>query len=268
MRHDVCRNLDSLEDLVVALKDLDRVPALLLFGLVVDDSLFDVRNRMLDRTGERVHRDGLRALCRADCRLGSFHDAGALQRGDLDDLAAQLTAQLGGVDLVAVLADDVHHVDGDDDRNAQLGQLRGQVQVTLQICAVDDVQNRIGALGNQIVTCNDFFQRIRGKGVDAGKVHDDDVVMLLLLNRNAGPVADILVGAGQRIEQRCFAAVRVARKGNFDLLFHVTSPPCFSSLIEIRVIKQAFKKIKYDVITEPQSFPYPLCGAKAHSRGP
>ena len=124
MRHDVCRNLDSLENLVVALKDLDRVPALLLFGLVVDDSLFDMRNRMLDRTGERVHRDGLRALCRADCRLGSFHDAGALQRGDLDDLAAQLTAQLSGVDLVAVLADDVHHVDGDDDRNAKLGQLR------------------------------------------------------------------------------------------------------------------------------------------------
>mgnify|MGYP001661463773 CR=1 FL=1 len=31
-------------------------------------------------------------------------------------------------------------------------------------------------------------------------------------------------------------------KGNFNLLFHVTSPPCFSALIKIRAIKQAFKK--------------------------
>ena len=92
-----------------------------------------------------------------------------------------------------------------------------------------DVQNRIGALGNQIVTRNDFFQRIRGKGVDAGKVHDDDVVMLLelaflLFDRDARPVADELVRTGQRVEQRGFTAVRVARKGNFDLFFHLPAP--------------------------------------------
>ena len=76
---------------------------------------------------------------------------------------------------------------------------------------------------DQIVTGNDFFQSVRGKGIDAGKVHDDDILVLLeaaflLFNGNAGPVADELVGAGQRVEQRGFAAVRVACKGNFDLL--------------------------------------------------
>ena len=33
--------------------------------------------------------------------------------------------QLVDVDLVAVLADDIHHVDGDDHGDAQLGQLSG-----------------------------------------------------------------------------------------------------------------------------------------------
>ena len=42
----------------------------------------------------------------------------------------------------------------------------------------------------------------------------------LLLNGDAGPVTNKLVGTGQRIEQRCFTAVRITRKGNFDLFFH------------------------------------------------
>ena len=47
----------------------------------------------------------------------------------------------------------------------------------------------------------------------------------LLLHGDAGPVADELVGARQRVEQCRFAAVGVARKGNFDLLFHIMLLP-------------------------------------------
>ena len=75
---------------------------------------------------------------------------------------------------------------------------------------------------DQIVTGDDFLQRVRRQGIDAGQVGDDDVVMLLqlaflLLHGDARPVADELVGTGQGIEQRGFAAVRVARKGNSDM---------------------------------------------------
>ena len=41
----------------------------------------------------------------------------------------------------------------------------------------------------------------------------------------AGPVADELVGARQRVEQCRLTAVGVARKGNFDLLFHIMLLP-------------------------------------------
>ena len=36
----------------------------------------------------------------------------------------------------------------------------------------------------------------------------------LFLHRDARPVSDELVGTGQRVEQRRFAAVRIARKGD------------------------------------------------------
>ena len=164
-----------------------------------------------------------------DGGLGGLHDAVTLQGGDLHDLAAQLTAQLRHVDLVAVLADHVHHVDGDDHGNAQLGELGGQVQVALQVRAIDDVQDGIGALLDQVVTGHHLLQRVGGQGVDAGQVHDGHIIMLLqlalfLLHGNAGPVAHELVRAGQRVEQGGLAGVGVACQRDLDLFVHIVPP--------------------------------------------
>ena len=114
-----------LHHLVVPLENLDGVPALLLLGHTVDSCFLDVGNGVLHRAGEGVHGNGLAVLCGVDGSLGSGHNAVALQSGDLNDLAPQRLGQLVDVDLVAVLADDIHHVDGDDHRDAQLGQLGG-----------------------------------------------------------------------------------------------------------------------------------------------
>ena len=207
------------ENLVVALEDLDGVPALLLLGHAVDRRLFDVGDRVLDAAGEGVHRDRLRVLCRVDRGLRRLHDPGALQRRNLDDLAAELAAELGRVDLVAVLAHDVHHVDGDDDRDAELGELGGQVQVSLEVRAVDDVQDDVRAFADQVISGDHFLQRVGGKGVNARQVGHDHAAVLfqlafLFLDRDARPVAHELVGAGERVEQGSLTAVRVARKGD------------------------------------------------------
>lgn len=166
------------EHLVVALKDLDRVPALLLFRHLVHGCLFDVGDRVLDRAGERVHRHGLGGLGGLDGGFCRGHDAVTLQGRDLHDLAAELLRQLADVDLVAALAHDVHHVHGHDHRDAQFGQLRGQVQVALEVRAVHDVEDGVRTLVDQIVAGDDLFERVRAERVDAGKVHDDNVVML------------------------------------------------------------------------------------------
>ena len=68
-----------------------------------------------------------------------------------------------------------------DHGDAKLSELSGEVEVTLKVRAVDDVEYRIGTLAYQVVTGDDFLKRVRGQGVDTGKVHDDDVVVLLEL---------------------------------------------------------------------------------------
>ena len=125
VRHGLLGQTQLLHHLVVTLEDLDGVPTLLLLGQAVNGGFLDVGNGVLHRAGEGVHGNGLAVLCGVDRSFGSGHNAVALQGGDLDDLAAQRLRQLVDIDLVAVLADDIHHVDGDDHGDAQLGQLGG-----------------------------------------------------------------------------------------------------------------------------------------------
>ncbi len=271
---DVGRNVQRLEDLIVALEHLDGVPALLLFGHGVHGSLFDVGNGVLDRAGELVHRDGLAALRGFDGGLGSFLDAVALQRGDLHDRAAELTGQLLGVDLVAVLADDVHHVHRQHHGDAELGELSGEVKVALEVRAVDDVQNGIGARADEVISRYDFLQRVGGQRINARKVGDDDTVMtfelaFLLLDRDARPVADELVGAGQSVEQGGFAAVRVARKGDAQIHFHA-SFLLSKAFLRFALANRCSKKLgglPERFFTRPRSSRRPPCGSKARSCG-
>ncbi len=227
---DIFRNIELFKNLVITLKNLDGIPALLLFGHIVHNGLFNVSDRMLNRTGECVLGNGFAAPGCFDCRLGSFHDALALQRRNLGHGAAKLAGQLLDVDAVAGLAHHVHHVHRDHHGDAELGELGGEVKVALKVGAVDYIQYCVGALLDQVITRHDLFQRVRGERVDTGKIHDDDVVMLfqlafLFLHGDARPVADELVGAGQRIEQRGLAAVGVTGKSNFDLFVHLAKTP-------------------------------------------
>ena len=175
-----------------------------------------------------MHGDGLAVFRGIDRSRGGLGNAVALECGDLHDLAAELTGQLLDVYNVAVLAHDIHHVDRDDNGDAKLGELSGQIKVTLGVGAVDDVEYCIGALAEQEVTRDDLLKCVRGKRIDARKVNDRYAVKLLelaflLLNGDAGPVAYKLVRAGQRVEQCGLTTVRVARKGNFNVLFHYST---------------------------------------------
>ena len=73
------------------------------------------------------------------------------------------------------------------------------------------------------VTGHNLLHGVGGEGVDAGQVHNGHVPAihmghaLLLLHRHAGPVAHILVGPGEGVEEGGFAAVGVAHQGNFHL---------------------------------------------------
>ena len=86
-----------------------------------------------------MHRNCLRVFCRVDCRFCRFHDAFVLQSGDFHDFTAKLAGKFCGINLIAVLFYDVHHVDCDNNRDSKLGELRCQIKVSFEVRTVDDV---------------------------------------------------------------------------------------------------------------------------------
>ena len=223
--------------LFIPLEDLDGVPSLAVGGHAVYGGLLDVGEGMLHLTREDVVGNIPSVLGGFNGQLDSLLQARALECRDLHGGATHAVGQLLQIDLVSLLAENVHHVDGHDHGNAQLGQLGGEVEVALQVGAVDDVQDGIGAFHHQIVSGHYLLQGVGGKGIDAGQVGDDDgfisvmvfELALLLFHRDAGPVAYELVGAGQGVEQGGFARVGISRQGNADgVCFHVGFTPCYA----------------------------------------
>ena len=243
---DALRQVQLGEHLLVALEELDGVPAGQVLGhdaarmhaavrvvvvhavfVVVGDQILDVGQRMLHAAGEHVGQLVAHALLRGlGGGLGNLLTAHALQRGGLHDRTAQRLAQLLQIDPVAVLAGHVDHVQRDDHRDSQLRKLGGQVEVALDVRRVHDVENRVRLLVDQIAAGHNFFQCIGGEAVNARQVLNDHVLRaleaaLLLFDRHARPVAHVLVAAGQIVEQRGLATIRVAREGNLDCHVHI-----------------------------------------------
>ena len=211
-----------LQSLGIALEHLNGVPAKLYCVYQPLNGLLDMRDGMLYAAGKDMGKLCLLALLSLfDTQLCRLLGSVALQRADLDDLAAQLLLKHSNIDFVAVLSHQVHHIDSDNHRQTYLNQLCGQIQVTLNVRTVDDVQDDVRFFLYQIVSGYDFLKCVRAQGIDTRKVLDDDVLIsyqtpFLLLYRYARPVTNVLVAACQIVKQCCFAAVRISCKRNFN----------------------------------------------------
>ena len=163
---------------------------------------------------------GAAGFGRFHCGAGGGFAPFPLERADFQRLTAHSLAEFFQINPFPVLVYQVDHVDRHDHRDAQFNELRGQVEVALDVCAIDNVQNGIGLFPHQIAAGHHFLQGIGGQRIDARKILDHHLPVafeatFLFFHRDAGPVAHILIGTGQRIEQRCLAAVRVAGQSDF-----------------------------------------------------
>ena len=234
MLHLADADVELLDYLAVALEDLDCVPAYRAERDLALYRLLDVGDRVLNGARKHVRHvgelagalfdDGL--LRHLDDFLGGHPVAVLLQGGDPDNLAAKSAGNLLEVDIVTILLHDVHHVDCHHHRQAQLGELRREVEVALDVRAVDDVQYRVRTLLDEKPPRDLLFDRVGRKRVDAGEVLYDYFLVpredaILLLDRDAWPVADVLIRPGKRVEQRGFARIRVARKRDLYTLSHI-----------------------------------------------
>ena len=153
--------------------------------------------------------------------LHELADAFVLCRRDGHHGHAELALEQVDVDGAAIGRDLVHHVKGDDHRPIELHELEREVEVALDIGGVDDVDHRVGLRLENKLAAHNFLARIRRERVNAGKIGYRRLGMIanlaiLAIDRHAGEVAHVLVGAGKAVEERGLAAILVAGKGKGD----------------------------------------------------
>ena len=169
--------VDELAGVRIALEQLDGVIAALVGGNARRQVVLDVRQDILDGGVELVLRhlalggSGLLNL------LEQLRDALVLKSGDHHDRAAELLGELVRVDLVAVLLDQVGHVEGDDHGQAGLDNLKRQVQVALEVGGVDNLDDNIGLAAHEVIARALLLGAVGGKRVDAGEVRDGNVLV-------------------------------------------------------------------------------------------
>ena len=131
---------------------------------------------------------------------------------------AQLPAHPLHVHGAAVGPDLVHHVQGQHHGHPQLQQLQRQIEVALDVGGVHDVDDAVGLLVEDVVPGDDLLLGIGPQGVDARQVHHGAALFApyfagFLVHGDAGEVAHVLVGAGEGVEKRGFAAILIADQG-------------------------------------------------------
>ena len=165
-----------------------------------------------------------------------------------DDRHAQQTLEQVDVNGAAVGRHLVHHVERDDHRAVELHKLQRQVQVTLNVGGVDDVDDGVRALVEDELTAHDLFACVRRQGVNTGQVGNARLRVVtdgavLTVDRHAGKVADVLVGARKLVEQGGLAAVLVAGEGKMKRCALGHSRFCRTGrirpLAECRVLRRA-----------------------------
>src|SRR5574344_1898011 len=79
-----------------------------------------------------------------DYLLDKVVDTVSLESGDGDNGASETAGELPDVDLIPVLLDGIHHVEGDYRGDPGVQDLEGEEKVPLQVGGIHDVDDGIG----------------------------------------------------------------------------------------------------------------------------
>ena len=150
----------------------------------------------------------------------------ALHRHRLHHRQAEPPLQFGHVDDDAALACGIHHVQRQHHRPAEALDLEHEAQMQAQVGRVghadDQVRHRLaGKVPGADVAGDLFVGTVRLEAVGAGQIENLQhpargrrEAAFLALHRDAGVVRHLLAAAGELVEQRGLAAVRVPDQGN------------------------------------------------------
>ena len=137
---------------------------------------------------------------------------------DRNDRNSQECLQVIDPDGAPVSPHLIHHIEGDDHRYIHLQQLHGEVEISLDVGGVQNINDRFGLLVQDEVAGNQLFTAVRGHRVDAGQVRHQGVGMIadgsvLAADGNPGEIAHMLIGTCQLIEECCLTGVLISYQG-------------------------------------------------------
>ena len=150
--------------------------------------------------------------------LGELARALVLRRRDGHHRYAERCLERVHVHRAAVLGKLVHHVEGEHHGPIKLHELKREVEVPFDVRGVHDIDDGIRLLFQDELAAYYLLACIGRKRVDARQIGDGGVCVpldlaVLAVHRHAWEVAHMLVGAGELVEKRRFAAVLVAGEG-------------------------------------------------------
>ena len=108
----------------------------------------------------------------------------------------------------------IHHVQCHHHRDIHLQKLHGQIQISLDIGSIHNVDDRTWFLVQNEISGNNLLTAVRGHGINSRKVCNLCIRMTfdrtgLTIHRYSGKISHMLVGACQLVKQRSFSTVLI-----------------------------------------------------------
>ena len=147
-----------------------------------------------------------------------FLDSFSAGSGNRNDRDPEKSLELVDIDIPVIGADFIHHVERDDHGNVHLKKLYGQIQISLNIGCVQDIDDGPGLFGQNKIAGDQFLTAVGRHGIDSRKIGHLGVGVaadrpVFAADSHTRKVADMLIGACELVEKRRFSAVLVPHQG-------------------------------------------------------
>ena len=126
------------------------------------------------------------------------------------------------LDVVATPLELIVHIQGADDTQVHIYELRRQVEIALDIGGIDDINDNIRVLVGQVLPHIQLFRRVAREGIGAGKIGEVESVPLHLrcgcsgINGDTRIVAHAGMSATGKVEEGGLTTVGIADEGDRD----------------------------------------------------
>ena len=160
-------------------------------------------------------------FCHVDCVFDKLGDTLFFGRRYWNNRHSEHLLQFVYHNRSAVLANLVHHIERNNHRNFQLHKLHCEIEISLHIGCVQNIDYAFWSVFEQKFACNVLLARIRREAVYSRKVGNQRILNTLYnsvfsVHGHTGKVAHVLIGTCQNVKESRFSTVLITCKRKGD----------------------------------------------------